>query len=127
MNRTGLLSGLLDLERVVLAGHSGGGTVALENANPAWFPVVATFTYAAHTMASVMLGHGPSTVLAMPGAIPTLMVAGELDGVMAASSDRYRAVADAPHDPVARTFDEAFAGGRGDGSRRCWSGQPTPP
>ena len=34
----------VDLDRVVLLGHSAGGTLALHNANPDWFPVVAAIT-----------------------------------------------------------------------------------
>jgi len=111
-NADGPLAGLFDLGRVVLGGHSGGGTVALQNANPAWFPgIVATFAFASHTMASTMLGYEPSTILALPAELPTLLIAGELDGVMARSADRYRTTDDAGradgHDPVRRTFDEA--------------------
>jgi pimeloyl-ACP methyl ester carboxylesterase len=111
-NDAGRFAGLLDLDRVVLAGHSGGGTVALQNANPDWFPgVVATFAYASHTMASTVLGYEPSTILGLPASLPTLLLAGEFDGVMARSADRYRTTsaggqADG-HDPVRRTFDEA--------------------
>lgn len=113
----GPLAGLLDLNRVVLAGHSGGGSVALQNANPDWFPgVVACATYASHTMASSMLGFEPETVLPVAGNVPTLLLAGELDGVMARSADRYHSADPTTHDPVARTFDEAVRSGRGD----CW-------
>jgi dienelactone hydrolase len=113
----GPLAGLLDLDRVVLAGHSGGGSVALQNANPDWFPgVVGCATYASHTMASSMLGFEPETVLPVAGDVPTLLLAGELDGVMARSADRYQSADPSSHDPVARTFDEAVRGGRAD----CW-------
>lgn len=112
----GPLAGLLDLDRVVLGGHSAGGTVALQNAAPQWFPgVVGVFALASHTMASTFLGHAPSTILPVPAPLPTLLLAAELDGVVAASSDRY-AAGGSGHDPIRRTFDEAVVGGRGD----CW-------
>lgn len=109
MNSTGPLAGSLDLGRVVLAGHSGGGTVALQNADPVRFPgIVACWTYASHTLASAMLGWDDGTVLPMPAALPTLLLAGEHDGVMAASADRYRVEPNDPaHDPVGATFRSA--------------------
>lgn len=107
----GPLAGLLDTGRVVLGGHSGGGTVALENARRDWFPtLVARFAVAAHTMASTVLGWEPGTVLAVEDQMPTMLLAAELDGVMARSADRYQRPA-AGHDPVGRTFDEALPTG----------------
>lgn len=102
-------AGLLDLERVVLGGHSAGGTVALQSA--AHVPGLrGVFTYGAHTLVAAALGHPPGTVLAVGARVPVLLMSGEHDGVIAASADRYAAVAaDADPDPVARTFDEALA------------------
>lgn len=112
---TSLLAGLLDLDRVALCGHSGGGSVALQNANPEWFPGLrACVTYASHTMASTMLGYEASTVLPLGGDVATMILAGELDGVMARSADRYAVTAGVSHNPVRRTFDEGVPGGRGD-------------
>lgn len=100
------LEGRLDSGRFVLIGHSAGGTVALENANPSWFPGLrGVVTYGAHTMPAVMLGHPEGTVLPMPGRVPALVIAGTEDGVIRASADRYRA--GTAHDPVRRTFREA--------------------
>lgn len=112
----GRLAGLLDLDRVVLLGHSAGGTLTLHNATAAWFPVVAAVSFAAHTMGSTSLGHDDGTVLAVPGTVPKLVMGAELDGVVASSSDRYgRDIhAGTPHDPVTRTFTEGITTGRGD-------------
>jgi dienelactone hydrolase len=116
----GPLAGLLDLDRVVLLGHSAGGTLALHNANPDWFPVVAAISFTGHTMPSRLLGHPDGTVLAVPGELPVLMVGAELDGVVAASADRYgRPVGTADvgspdHDPILSTFTGAVRAGRGD-------------
>ena len=118
-NTTGPLAGLLDLDRVVLAGHSAGGPVALLNANPAWFGgVVAAISYAGHTMPAALLGHPPGTVLAVPGALPALLIAGGNDAIIAASAVRYtsdtsdtsgasvaRTESTDQHDPISATFE----------------------
>ncbi len=107
----GLLAGVPDPARVALGGHSAGGTVALLNARPDWFPgVEATFAYGAHTMPAEALGHPAGTVLPV-GPVPALLLAGEIDGVISSSADRYGAeVGSAAHSPVSRTFEEATAG-----------------
>ncbi len=110
------VTGLLDLGSVVLGGHSAGGTVALHNSDPAWVPgLKAVFTYGAHTMTAATLGHGESAVVAAPAEVPVMLLAGTADGVIAASSDRYRSTThDAVHDPIRRTFDEGIARDHGD-------------
>lgn len=110
----GPLAGALDLDRVVLAGHSAGGTVVLQSSTPRFVPgLVAVFTYGAHTMASTALGWDAGTVLPVPGAVPLLLVGGRDDGVIAASAVRYGEAAGERADPLRRTF-ELAAGGRGD-------------
>lgn len=106
----GPLAGMLDLDRIGLFGHSAGGTVALQSARPAWFPEIrAVATYGAHTMASQQLGFAPHTLLPAPVECPVLLVAGDADGVVAASAIRYGKEAGAPgHDPVERTWSEAL-------------------
>ena len=110
------VAGLLDLGSVVLGGHSAGGTVALHNSDPDWIPgLKAVFTYGAHTMTAAVLGHGESAVVAVPAKVPVMLLAGSADGVIAASSDRYRSADhSAVHDPVGRTFDEAVVRDRKD-------------
>ena len=110
------LEGLLDLDRVAIGGHSGGGSVVLQSANPAWFPQVrAVFTYGAHAMSSTVLGWPTGHVLELADDVAVLLLTGEHDGVMAASAVRYGEEAgDERVDPVARTFDRSFPGGRGD-------------
>lgn len=103
---------LIDLDRIAIGGHSGGGTVALQSASRDWFPVAARFAFAGHTMASTMLGYPPDTVLPLPGPVPTLLLGAEFDGVVRASVVRYGTDA-AAHDPVAATFDRAVIGGEG--------------
>jgi hypothetical protein len=112
----GPLEGLLDLDRVALGGHSGGGTVVLQSANPAWFPQVrAVFTYGAHAMASTVLGWPTGHVMDLSNEVAVLLLTGEHDGVMSASAVRYGEDGDEERvDPVARTYDRSFAGGRGD-------------
>lgn len=125
-----LLGDGVDLDRIGLGGHSAGGTLALHNASPDWFPGVrAAFAYAGHTMAATALGHGEAAVMAVPSAVPLLIMAGARDGVIEASRDRYRSEGGRSgnddgrdgndpdrHDPVRRTFEEAVTSNRGD----CW-------
>ncbi len=112
-----ILSGVVDMTRIVLGGHSAGGTLALHNARPAWFPgVCAAFSYAGHTMTAASLGHGESPVAPVPSETPLLLLSGARDGVIAASRDRYITDPGAPHDPMRRTFEEAVISDRGD----CW-------
>jgi len=95
----------LDLNTIILGGHSAGGTVALQNGQ-FFEQVKAIFSYAGHTMASTMLGFAPGTVLNI-GSKRTLLMRGDRDGVIAASRIRYGTDEQAP-DPVAKTFDEAY-------------------
>lgn len=108
------VAGLVDLSRVVVGGHSAGGTVALHNSHPDWVPGLrSVFAYAAHTMTATALGHGEATVAPVPAKVPILLLAGTDDGVIAASRDRYR-TDDSAHDPVRRTFEEAINRQQGD-------------
>jgi hypothetical protein len=64
LNLEGVLAGLLDSQRVVLGGHSAGVRVAIESANPNFFPqVVAALAYGAQTAAIVQLGYEPGQIL----------------------------------------------------------------
>ena len=94
----------LDLNNVILGGHSAGGTVALQNAQ-FFEQVKAVFAYAGHTMASIMLGFAPGTVLNI-GSKSVMLMRGDRDGVIAASRVRYGTDEQSP-DPVEKTFDEA--------------------
>lgn len=112
LNTEGILAGLITLDNIILGGHSAGGTMALQNANPIWFPAVkAVFSYGAHTMASTMLGYEPGTILPLPANMPTLFIGGKCDGVIEASSIRYDAEA-SPTAAIERTFTEAISGGQ---------------
>jgi dienelactone hydrolase len=114
-HQTGVLAGRLDLTKVALGGHSAGGTVALLNANPAWFEgVCAAFAYGAHTAASTLLGHPAGTMSAIPSNCPVLIMGGSEDGVIAASAARY---GDPQTDATARviaTFGRAVTRQQGD-------------
>ena len=84
-------AGRLDLDRVVVGGHSAGGTVALHSSDPGWVPgLKAVFAYGGHTMTATALGHGEAAVVAIPANVPVMLIAGTDDGVIAASRDRYR-------------------------------------
>ncbi len=115
MNKSGVLAGCLDLERIALGGHSAGGTAALLNARPDWFPGIrATFSYGAHTAAAAALGHPVDSFFATPTELPTLLMGGTRDGCIAGSAGRYGDGESSPTERVERTFDEAMAGNRAD-------------
>ncbi|PSB09911.1 dienelactone hydrolase [Pleurocapsa sp. CCALA 161] len=111
----GVLAGLLDLNQIVLGGHSAGGRVAIESANSQFFPeVAAAFAYAAHTAAGTQLGYPAGTILPLPDSLPLLLIGGTCDGVIANSSHRYGVTWEQATTPILRTFHEAIAGGRND-------------
>ncbi|MFF5081914.1 alpha/beta hydrolase family protein [Actinoplanes sp. NPDC000266] len=106
---TGPVQGHLDLENVGLIGHSAGGTVILQSAR--FFPSVkAVAAYGTHTMVATMLGWPAGTVLPAQVDSPVLLMAGENDGVINGSADRYGEDAATRRDPISRTFDEALPG-----------------
>ncbi|MYH71731.1 MAG: alpha/beta hydrolase [Acidimicrobiia bacterium] len=108
------VAGRVDLGRVVVGGHSAGGTAALHNSDPGWVSGLrAVFAYAAHTMVATTLGHGEAAVVPIPAQVPIMLLGGSDDGVIAASRDRYR-TDDEAHDPVHRTFSEAIHRQQGD-------------
>ena len=110
LNTHGILAGLLDLQKIILGGHSAGGRVALENAKPQFFSqVAAAFSYGAHTAAPIQVGYEPSTILSLPNSAPMLLIGGTRDGVIANNSriyglDQWETAAT----PVLRTFREAI-------------------
>ena len=114
--QTGLLAGSLNLDRVLLGGHSAGGSMALMNANRAWLPQVrGAFAYAAHTAGNLQLGWPEGSFMPIAQDLPLLLLGGERDGVIAASSHRYAQEAqDGAEGPIAGTFHEAVGGQRGD-------------
>ena len=110
-----VLAGLLDLDQIILGGHSAGGRVAIESAASQFFPqVVAAFAYGAHTAAAVQLGYPPNTILPLPDSLPLLLIGGTCDGVIANSSHVYGVTWKQATTPIEHTFIEAIAGGRDD-------------
>lgn len=111
----GVLAGRLDLNRIILGGHSAGGRVAIESAHPDFFPqIVAAFAYGAHTAGAIQLGYPPNTILPLPDSIPLLLIGGTCDGVIAQNGSGYGVTWEKATTPVRRTFEEAIAGGRND-------------
>lgn len=110
LNDTGPLAGVLDLTKVVLLGHSAGGTVALQSASSEWFPELsAVVTFGSHLMASTQLGFAPDTLVESPARVPVLLASGTEDGVVRASAIRYgQSAGDEEHDPVLRTWNDAL-------------------
>lgn len=112
VQESSILAGMLDLEHIVLGGHSAGGTAALLNANPDWMPgICGAFAYAAHSGASMALGWPAETVLELPGRVPVMLLGGDRDGVIAASAHRYGRTEADPLHTIARTFEDGVAPG----------------
>jgi pimeloyl-ACP methyl ester carboxylesterase len=112
-NEAGVLAGVIDVNKVFLAGHSAGGSVALYNANPEWFPQVrGAIAYGAHSGASTMLGFPENTILELPGELPLLLVGGTNDGVMKQSAHRYGDGGSANR--MLQTFESGFTSRRKD-------------
>ena len=111
-----ILAGMLDLQKIILGGHSAGGRIALENAEPRFFSqVCAAFSYGAHSATAIQLGCNPGAISPLPSSVPMLLMAGTCDGVIAKNSHRYGLSEwKAPTTPVIRTFNEAISGGRND-------------
>jgi len=116
LNNGGVLQNRLDLQAIVIGGHSAGGSAALLNNNPVWFPwLKGCFTYAAHAAASTQLGFADDSMLNICPDLPYLLMAGSRDGVIAASSFRYGDTeASGSTDRIQRTFNESIAREQGD-------------
>ena len=110
-----LLAGLLDLDHLILGGHSAGGTMALINANRNWFPgLCGAFSYAAHSAGNLKLGWPADSIMPLAPETPLLIMGGTRDGVIAASGHRYRDGGGKPvSDTVQRTFHEGIRGNGG--------------
>ncbi len=128
LNSSGILAGKIDLQAIILGGHSAGGTTALLNANPEWFEGIrGVFSYAAHSGASTLLGWPEDTLLSLPSGVPTLIMGGTRDGCIANSAHRYGDNREAPSenaatDRVIRTFDESLSRDEGDSALVLFKG-----
>ena len=115
VNSEGVLAGALDLENIVLAGHSAGGTVALLNARSDWFPGLrGALAYGAHTGAATALGYPEDALFPIPDQLPLMILGGDRDGCIANSSARYGQANGSATARVERTFDEAISRNQGD-------------
>jgi dienelactone hydrolase len=109
INGGGVLKGQLDLDSVVLGGHSAGGSVALLNARPDWFPgLCAAFSYGAHAGAATALGYPEDAMFNLPDDIPLLIMGGTRDGCIANSGGRYGVGTASATERVEKTFDQAL-------------------
>ena len=111
-NENSKLAGMMDLNRIVLGGHSTGGGLALEYAvSEKGTEIAAVFCYGAH---HAQFGDGnqeifPRNVISMP----TLLLVGNRDGVIERFSSRYGVKWTSAAEPVRRTFAECL---KSDGS-----------
>jgi len=116
LQSVGVLADLLDLQKIILGGHSAGGRLALENAEQKFFDGIAgTFSYGAHSAAPLSLGYEPGKILPLPDSLPMLLIGGTEDGVIAKNSKIYGLEQwSTPATPIVRTFREAINQERGD-------------
>lgn len=116
LNSEGLLKDGINLNKVVVGGHSAGGRSALESANPNWFSgISASFGYGIHSAGALQGGYETGTILPLPSFVPTLIMGGTKDGIIAQSSQRYGLKQwETPATPVIRTFNEAISSTRND-------------
>lgn len=123
LNTEGTLAGVMDLSRIALGGHSGGGTVALESSRRTYFPALrAVVAYAAHTVPAQVLGHPEGTVLESASDVAALVMAGTDDGTMKRSAGRYPGQDPATFNPIVMTFEQGIPGGRADAWFVLWEG-----
>jgi predicted dienelactone hydrolase len=113
LNDDGLLAGTMDLDHIILGGHSAGGSVALTNAGH--FPAVkGVFSYGAHTQGSTIMGFPSGTILPIAPDIPVLMLGGDNDGVIKWSARRYGKTDEDSSVSLLQTFEKGIDGKRGD-------------
>jgi dienelactone hydrolase len=111
----GSLAGKLNLDQLILGGHSAGGRVALESASPRFFDkVVAAFAYGAHTAAGPSLGFSPGQILPLTDQLPLLLMGGSCDGLIHKNGKLYGVTWASATEPIERTFNEGLQGGRHD-------------
>jgi len=109
--KKGELAGQLNLKRVILGGHSSGGTMALANANLEWFPQIrGAFSYAADTLGNPQQGWKEGSFMPLSRDIPLLIMGGDCDTLVSHG----RGEADKPSWSIEQTFHQAIKGKRGD-------------
>jgi predicted dienelactone hydrolase len=106
LNANSVLAGKLNLERLVLGGHSAGGMLALMNANPALLPqVVGAFSYCSSPFPTLMFGGWPKGEMPpLPSATPLLMLGATEDGI----GDLHNRSIGLPEQSGAQTIQTAF-------------------
>lgn len=116
LNAEGIFAGKLDMNRIILAGHSAGGTLALQNADKRYLPGIAgSIAYCANPLAtSILAGFAKGELPPLPAAVPTLMIGATEDGI----GTHHNAIYGRPHtsgaDTIQATFTEVFARHAGD-------------
>lgn len=116
LNGDGVLNGMLDLETIILAGHSAGGTLALQNADKRYLSGIAgAIAYCANPLATTVLSGFPAgDIPALPNDVPTLMIGATEDGIGTHHNTIYGRPGTSGADAVLATFDEAFQREAGD-------------
>lgn len=113
VNADGILADCLNLDNVILGGHSAGGSIALMNAGH-FSQVKAAFSYGSHTQGSTIMGFPANYVCPITSEKPLLMLGGNNDGVITWSARRYGKAEEDCTISLKQTFDKAIGGTRGD-------------
>lgn len=113
VNADGTLKDCLDLDKVILGGHSAGGSIALMNAEH-FSQVKAAFAYGSHTQGSTIMGFPPNYVCPITSEKPLLILGGNNDGVITWSARRYGKTDADSTVSLKQTFDKAISGNRND-------------
>lgn len=106
----GLLQGCLNLDKIILGGHSAGGLMAMLNAQPDWFEgVCGCFSYGASTATNPMMGWGENEMLPLPNRVPTLLMGGTQENdISNASGSGDHDTASQQANRITRTFEESL-------------------
>jgi dienelactone hydrolase len=110
VNDDSVLANALDMTRIILAGHSAGGTMALQNADKRYLPNVAgSISYCANVLATTALGGFKDGALPrLPHDVPTLIMGATHDGVSTHHNQIYGRPQLSSTDITLAIFDEAL-------------------
>lgn len=105
----GVLAGHIDLHRIIIGGHSAGGSMALLNARKDWLPgIIGAFGVCSNLLATFALGGWERGKLApLPADVPMLLIGGTRDGIAVHHNQDFGHPGESPTDITIRTLRES--------------------